>query len=106
MDDPPALTPEDLDDEQRAWVPDGSWSAYEQWPKARKIELIEGSLWFTGGAADWDWRSVALAARAYPGWRVALESPGWLTVTPPGMRVPDWSTGSARERREGLVTRG
>jgi hypothetical protein len=31
---------------------------------------------------SWDWRSVALASRTYPGWWVVLANPGRLTVYP------------------------
>ncbi|WP_448062651.1 hypothetical protein [Cellulomonas hominis] len=69
----------DLTAEQLAWVPETPGEAYGQWPAGTKVEMY-GPIVFTNDAGDanWDSRSLALAARAYPGWLVKLEPPGVL----------------------------
>ncbi|WP_444663595.1 hypothetical protein ACT17Q_15645 [Cellulomonas sp. CW35] len=77
----------DLSDEQRTWMPPTAWDAYGQWPCASKVELAD-RLEFLTDAGGWDWRSVAVAARAYPEWRVELRGEGFLTITPPRGQDP------------------
>ena len=79
---PPLVRDGDLSKEQRAWMPTTAWDAYGQWPCASTAELAD-RLEFLTDAGGWDWRSVAMAARAYPGWRVELRGEGFLTITPP-----------------------
>jgi hypothetical protein len=82
---PPLLTDAELTDEQRAWVPASFTEAWEVWPNGWRIEVLDGVIIYTNGAGpDWDWKSVAMAARCYPGWRVELIDLGVLTVHPPG----------------------
>lgn len=83
------FTDADLTDAQRAWVPTGCWEAYMQWPAAWKIEIGDGALEFNdgGGGEGWDWRSVAMAARAFPGWRIVLRSPWLLAAHQPEPNV-------------------
>lgn len=92
---PPLVRDGDLSDEQRAWMPPTAWDAYGQWPCASKVELADG-LEFLTYAGGWDWRSVALAARAYPGWRVELRGEGFLTITPPRGQNPTDATVAIR----------
>ncbi|MCI2237608.1 hypothetical protein MO973_16435 [Paenibacillus sp. TRM 82003] len=73
------MTDEDLTDEQRSWQPADSVEAVAQWPNASKVENWSGVLVFYA-PEEWDWRSVALAARTYPGRRVELADAGQLTV--------------------------
>jgi hypothetical protein len=79
--DPEILTEQDLSDEQRAWMPASGWEAYGQWPACRKAEVVDDALAFYAGASSWDYRSVAVAARAYPGWRIQLWGSHLLVVT-------------------------
>ncbi|GAA4971698.1 hypothetical protein [Kineococcus glutinatus] len=77
------LTSEDLTDEQRAWAPANLREAMQQWPFSWRCEAYDGALQFSGEPPEgegWDWRSVAAAVRAYPGARVELRNPGWLSV--------------------------
>lgn len=76
------LTERDLTAEQRAWAPADEAEAATQWPVAHKTEYYDRELVFSPGAESWDWRSVALAARAYPGWTITLEDSGILTARP------------------------
>lgn len=63
----------DLTLQQRAWVPDEeAWGAWE-WPHADRVEVWEGVMMFENRfQLPWTWRSVAIAARAYPDRRVRL----------------------------------
>lgn len=66
------------------WVPADETEAMNCWPFLHKAEAYGGELVFSpAGGEPWDWRSVCLAARAYPGWRVTLEEEGVLTARPP-----------------------
>lgn len=57
--------------------------AYECWPAGWKVEMFDGALHFTNGSGpEWDWRSVTLAARASPGWRVVLHDGYSISVSP------------------------
>jgi hypothetical protein len=78
------MTDNDLSEEQRNWVPASEAEAIPCWPYCHKAEAYGGELVFLPGWDEpWDWRSVALAARAYPGWTVTLEDEGPLLVRPP-----------------------
>jgi hypothetical protein len=80
-DDPEEITTDDLTPEQRAWVPTAE-EATSCWPHAWKVEVWDGAGVFYDYEGTWDWRSVALASRTYPGWWVVLDHPGRLTVHP------------------------
>lgn len=73
-----------LSDEQRRWTPTTLAEAYGCWPAVWKVEMFDGALQFSSaGDPKWDWRSVAMAARAYPGWRIALHDGFLLSAVPP-----------------------
>lgn len=78
--DQPLLTSDDLTEEQRAWMPASSEELAGQWPMAHEIENWDGIPVFYA-LEEWDWRSVALAARAFPNVRVELRNP-WLLAVP------------------------
>jgi len=73
------LTLDDLAPDQLSWVPSSSWDAYSQWPCGTRVEHGESPS-FRNDSEDaaWDWRSLVIAARAYPGWSIELEPPGYL----------------------------
>lgn len=77
----------DLSPEQRAWAPESLEEAAQCWPVGWKVEVYAGGVHYTNGDDSWDWRSVALAARAYPGWRVELHSGARLSVYLPQART-------------------
>jgi len=83
-----ARTDAELSDLQRRWTPDTAGEAYAQWPAAGKIELAGDAIDFLSDNGGWDWRSVAMAARAFPGWRIELRGPGHLAVRQPEERRP------------------
>ena len=88
--EPPLMTGDDLTDEQRGWLPASLDDVWEQWPAVWKTEMWDGAIQLSsGGDPPWDWRSVAMAARAYPGWRVELVNPYRLAVVPPWRRAGD-----------------
>ncbi|GCE75641.1 hypothetical protein [Cellulomonas biazotea] len=95
---PPLVRDVDLSDQQRAWMPATAWDAFGQWPCASKVELAD-RLEFLTHAGGWDWRSVATAARAYPGWRVELQGDGFLTIAPPQGQDPTDATATASGAR-------
>ncbi|MEZ0494633.1 hypothetical protein AB2L28_20545 [Kineococcus sp. TBRC 1896] len=78
-DQQPLLTSDDLTEEQLAWAPASAEELAGQWPMARKIEMWDGDPMFYA-LEEWDWRSVALAARTFPGVRVELLDPWHLAV--------------------------
>jgi hypothetical protein len=96
------LTPADLTSEQLAWQPVES-DGHGQWPAASKVKWGPRAIVFLhdSGAAAWDWRSVALAARTYPGWDVKLATPWLLVVIAPAAsafqefrtEAPTWQLG-------------
>ncbi|RHA43781.1 hypothetical protein [Cellulomonas rhizosphaerae] len=86
----PIMTDLDLTEEQRRWIVTDADTAHTQWPSAWKVERSPDAIWFTNGAVNdggWDWRSVSIAARAFPSWRVELWSPAYLTLTAPPREV-------------------
>lgn len=77
------ITDADLTDEQRAWTPTGIAECYDIWPSAWKIEMWDGGIQYTNGSGpDWDWKSVVIASRAFPGWVVTLHHGYRLSVRP------------------------
>jgi hypothetical protein len=74
------LTSDELTVEQRAWEPATPTEAVRQWPFSPKIEMWDGCMVFYPFEGDWDWRSVAVAARAFPSSRVVLRDSGLLEV--------------------------
>jgi hypothetical protein len=80
--EPDAVTLDDLTPEQLAWVPTPE-EALNCWPYAWKVEVWEGAGVFFDYEGTWDWRSLVLASRTYPGWRVVLDHSGRLTVYGP-----------------------
>ena len=78
------LSDRDLTDEQREWIPADETEAIACWPYFHQAEVYGGQLVFTSGSDEpWDWRSLALCARVYPGWAVTLEDGGVLAARPP-----------------------
>ena len=89
------LSDADLTPQQRGWVPRDTTEAYGQWPIVGKVEMQDATLTFSADGVAWDWRSVAAAVRAFPGWRVALLGLGTLMVRQPGPRLPAGSDDTA-----------
>jgi hypothetical protein len=75
----PLLTSDDLTEEQRAWQPANDLDAVQTWPTVHKVENWDGVLRYYA-VEEWDWRSVAMAARTFPGVRVELLDPWHLAV--------------------------
>lgn len=79
-----------LTDEQREWVPTSAEEATTQWPTIGRVEIWEGQLLYrAAGGAHSDWRSVAMAARAFPGAVIELrEEMALAVILRPSSRLP------------------
>ncbi|MDP9395495.1 MAG: hypothetical protein M3Q27_15105 [Actinomycetota bacterium] len=71
---------------RQTWVPLRTADATACWPYGATAEHSGGGIRFARSGAAWDWRSVALARRTYPGWDVRLLPDGALWVGPPPSR--------------------
>lgn len=70
-----------LTDDQRGWLPTTAEEATTQWPTIRHVEIWEGQLlYWAASGAEWDWRSVAMAARTFPGALIELRQEVALAV--------------------------
>jgi hypothetical protein len=78
---PEPLTRDDLTPQQLAWMPEPG-EVLGLWPHAWKVEVWDGAGTFSDYEGTWDWRSLVLATRTYPGWWPVLNHPGRLTVYP------------------------
>ncbi|HEY4753947.1 MAG TPA: hypothetical protein VIH37_11720, partial [Candidatus Limnocylindrales bacterium] len=66
------LTDQDLTAEQRAWAPRHQVEARALWRAVTKVGLAAGVLVYLADEHRFDWRIVAVAADAFPGWRIRL----------------------------------